>query len=192
MKKLIFICAALSIAGCQSTGNMLSGLCQIEESIDTFENKAQVDFTKCWVPTGTSVWDTPSYKFTFTWYEADPSRMRLGFVYDSSVDGAAYTRFESVSINVNGTKYDFDNFSDTLLSDSGYNNITNTIYTTSRAGVFIPMSLFEEMITAEDVRIRLSSSRGYEDYLFHISKLGLKEYTKLHMPKYLATIDKYR
>lgn len=180
------------LSGCVSTSNKLAGLCQIEQTKDQFNNSAQVEFTNCWTATSESVWDIPSYKFGFTWLESAPEKIQMNLTYDSTVSGDAYTNFESVSINFAGAKYRYDNLSNTILSDSGYNNVTQTIYTSSRSALTVPMHVFESMVKSKDARIRIVTSDGYEDYLFHIDENGMTKYTKYYMRDYLAAIDIYR
>nr|WP_136252852.1 hypothetical protein [Ningiella ruwaisensis] len=191
MKKILLI-AAIAISGCQSTGNMFTNMCQIKEEIDTFTNQVRVDFTKCWVAAGESVWDMPIHKFGFTWYEAHPERIRVNLTYDSTVDAGGYTNFESLLINIDGNIKERVEFGRTILGDSGYNSVSNTIYTDSSAGAFIDIETFEQMLRSDDVRLRVNTSDGYSDYVFHISELGMTKYAKYDLPNYLMTINKHR
>lgn len=190
--KSVIVIAALSLTACQSTGNKIAGICQIEESVSTFDKSNEVNFTECWVSAGESVWDIPSFKFGFSWSDKTPESIVLRLVYDSNVGSNAYTSFKGVSININGEISSFDNKSRTVLDSSGYNSVSNTIYTQSRSGIVIPMYLFEKMMTAEDVRVRVLSSDGYEDYIFSMEQNGMTKYAKFYLDDYLAAIEKHR
>lgn len=190
--RLLILLPLLILAGCQSTSNLISGHCQVRESNDTFTNKAQVNFTSCNVAGSENVWDIPPHRFNFTWYEAYPERVRFGIAYSSSVSGRGYTNFESIRINIDGNRVLSKEFSDTIFDSSSYNEVTNDISTTSRASISIDIELLERMLNADDVRMRVNTSDGYSDYVFHIAENGMSRYAKADLPKFIAAIDKYR
>ena len=192
MKKALIILFIFTALGCQSTGNKFAGLCQVEEQSDTFTNKMRVEFTNCWVAAGESVWDTPVYKFGFVWLEDQPDIIQVNLTYDSTVGGQSYTNFESIMINIDGNREVTKELSDTILDSSGYNNVSNTIYTSSRAAARIDMRVFENMMISNDVRIRINTSNGYSDYVFHLSENGMTKYAKYDLDKFVTAVNKYR
>jgi|GEM_PF-6636486 len=193
MKRLLLIgVTAVALIGCQSTSNKIAGLCQIKSTIDTFTNSAKIDFTKCWVAASESVWDLPSYKFSFSWVESSPDFIRVGLLYESTVKSTGYTTFSSVLVNINGETTTFNDMSSTELSSSNYNTVTNTIYTASSAGFIIPFDYFEKMVMSDDVRIRVKTFDSYDDYIFSLESSGTMTYARADLPEYLSLINKYR
>jgi len=193
MKRILFIfIASIALFGCQSTSNKITGMCQIESKIDTFTNSTKIDFTDCWVAASESVWDLPSYKFSFSWVESSPDFIRVGLLYDSTVKSTGYTTFSSVLVNINGQTTTFNDMSSTQLSSSNYNTVTNTIYTASSAGFIIPFDYFEKMVSSDNVRIRVKTFDSYDDYIFSLESNGTMTYARADLPEYLSLIDKYR
>ena len=93
--------------------------------------------------------------------------MTLDLAYDANTGSSEiYLGFTGIDINVDGkiTSYKISDL--TILDSSEYNTVTNTIYTKSKNSVIIPLSLLEEMVSADVCRIRIYTSQGYEDAVF--------------------------
>lgn len=190
MKKYIILLSVLFALGCQSTANKIAGICQIETISDSFENSKKVNFTPCLVDAGKGI--SPSFKFSFDWDQTTPSRIGLGVTYDSNIRQDSYTNFESIAIKVDEDILFESNFGRTNLSSSGYNTVSNTIYTTSENRTVIPLELFDKMLKSDNVLIKVNSSDGYEDYFFHTKERGIKKYARFYIDEYYKTIKELK
>lgn len=192
MKKLILLGAVTILTACQSTGNKIAGICQIEQSVSTFENSKLLEFTECWSAKSESVWDMPTIMTGYVWNESNPDSIKLNLVYNGQSGGDSYTGFYGIDINIDGNIYKYKTSGQTILSSSDYNTVSNTIYTKSRNAVTIPLSVFEDMVNKSDVRIRIYTSDGYEDQIFSLAQNGMSKYTRYYIPEYLDIINKNR
>ncbi|MFC4699356.1 hypothetical protein ACFO4O_04185 [Glaciecola siphonariae] len=192
MKHAILAVLIIALSGCTSVGYKFAGLCQIQESVETFDDANTVTFTKCFSPTGFTMSDVPIFKYGFIWSSNRPEDIIMTLHFDSSVHSKAYTSFEYVAVNMDGRQYRYPARRFTNLTDSGYNNVSNTIYTSSTSSVTIPFEIFEKMNELEDVRLRISSSDYIDDMFYSYKEYGLTKYTRLYMDDYLAAINKYR
>ena len=190
MKGLFAVLAVLVLSGCAGTGGLLSGgLCDIKENKSSFDDLKELRLTKCWSAKSESAWDFPATKIGFTWRESRPTTMTVNLIYDGSASGVAYSSYEALTVRINGKSRRFETYSGTQYTDGGYNDVSNNIYTQSQNSVNIPYALFEQMMTEKDVRLRVQTSDGYDDMIFHIPQNGTMKYTKLYAKTFYDRIE---
>ena len=168
-----FCATALAMSGCASTADMfdsMAGIGTISEKTATFDGSTILTLSPTFLTDNEGDIALNQYKLGARWTSSAPDYVALVMNYDSQVGGNAYTTFDGLSIRIHDETLRFDTDDPTHLSSSSYNSVTNTIYTESESTVLVPRSLIEEMVKAEDVRIRIHSSDGYEDALFNLER----------------------
>ena len=74
---------------------------------------------------------------------------------------SSYTRFSSLSINIDGSIKEYQTGS-TKFDNDGYNQVVNSIFTNSTARISIPLSEFRGMLASNNCLLKISRSEGYE------------------------------
>jgi hypothetical protein len=95
----------------------------------------------------------------------------LSYSSNTSGSGAAYVGLSGIDINIDGDIKSFSSGKPTNLDSSGYNSVSRTIYTESKNAVVIPYSILERMVAAKYCRLRIHTSKGYEDARFSIERI---------------------
>lgn len=112
--------------------------------------------------------------------------------YSSSPD-ATYTNLTGLDVMLNGQKYTFRTGGPTSHDNSGWNSTARTIFTESQNSVIVPLELLREMTVAEDCRIRIHSTDGYEDALFSLEyRPGGQRLAVLSIRDFLDRVDQKR
>ena len=163
MKLLLVAISIFLMSGCAAQMDAFSNLGVINEKVSTFDNKRIVEVSPTWVASDGAFY-AASTKVGALWSEASPSRVLLILKYESTVDSSnSYTTYESLSVNIDGTIRNFPVSGSTELESSGYNTVSNTIYTASTALVPIPLDYLRKMVEASDVQLRFNYLNRYED-----------------------------
>jgi hypothetical protein len=170
----IALVAAFSISGCASMVDGMSkasGLGVVTQETSTFDNTTTISSSPTWMYAKGS-WGN-SVKLGARWSSASPESVVLILAYDSNTSshGDAYIGLTGIDINVDGDISSHSASASTDLDSSGYNTVSKTIYTSSRNVVVIPYSLLERMVAAQDCRIRIHTSKGYEDAQFSLERI---------------------
>jgi len=168
-KKLFFVVAAavvVTISGCVAM-DKLAGMGVVTEEVSTFDNATVIEVSPNSLYDPGSTWGTP-LQLGARWSSSAPNIVALILAYNSNVSrgSSAYLSLTGLDINIDGKISSYSANQPTDLSSSEYNTVSNTIYTSSKNAVVIPYSVLERMIAANTCRLRLHTSKGYQDIDF--------------------------
>ena len=165
--KFLFAAAALAaISGCTAMDKM-AGLGVVSQHTSTFDNATVIEVSPNSLYDPGSAWGTP-LQLGARWSSAAPDSVALILAYNSNVSSGApaYLGLGDLGINIDGTISSYSAGQPTDLSSSGYNTVSHTIYTSSKNAVVIPYSVLQRMVAAKDCRLRIHTSKGYQDINF--------------------------
>jgi len=188
MKKILITAVMLYMStGCVSTLDKIAGVGQVNTEISEFSGEKLVELSQSHNYSSSGGVNT---QFGAKWASGNPDAVSLKLIYNSdSSSGDSFTSYEKISVSINGEITDFD-AGRTYRNRSDYNEITKVIYTTSTAYVAMPLDYLKSMVNADDCKIRIYSSDGYEDISFNIEKIGSTEYSKLKLKKFIEEVEK--
>ena len=165
--KFLFAAAALvAISGCTAMDKM-AGLGVVSQQTSTFDNATVIEVSPNSLYDPGSAWGTP-LQLGARWSSAAPDSVALVLSYNSNVSSgaSAYLGLSDLDINIDGAISSYSAGQSTDLSSSGYNTVSHTIYTSSKNAVVIPYSVLQRMVAAKDCRLRIHTSKGYQDIKF--------------------------
>lgn len=170
----IVLIAILAVSGCASMADGMSkaaGLGVVKQETSTFDNATIISASPTFLYAKGS-WGN-SVKLGARWSSATPESVALILSHDSNTSGYgnAYVGLTGIDINVDGDISSHAAAGSTDLDSSGYNTVSKTIYTSSKNVVVIPYALLERMVAAQDTRIRIHTSKGYEDAQFSLERI---------------------
>jgi hypothetical protein len=167
---LTLLCTACT--GVADLSTKLGGLGVVSEDISTFDNSITVEVSPNWLYDPNGSWGN-SVKLGARWNSQQPNRVYLKLSHASQVmtSEASYLLIQGIDINVEGEIHSFETGNLTNFDSSDYNTVTKDIYTESSNYVEIPVSLLDKMLSANDVRLRIYTSEGYEDSIFTIERM---------------------
>ena len=187
----LFTFITIGCAGMADSMNKMAGIGVVTVENSTFDDAKIIKVTPTWLYEDTGSMDNIRTKLGARWTDKTPDYVALDLAYDSNTSGYSeiYLGFTGVDINIGGKITSFKTNNLTILKSSGYNTVSNTIYTKSENSVIIPMSLLEEMVSADDCRIRIYTSQGYEDAVFSIERSSGGQGTAiLSIREFIATV----
>jgi len=181
-------------AGMADSVSKMSGLGVVNEETSTFDKATVIDVSPTWLydPEGSF---GNQVKLGARWSSKAPDYVALVMSYnaDTSGYGATYMSISGIDINVDGEITSYSTRHSTKLDSGGYNTVTRTIYTESRNTVVIPYAMLEEMVFANDCRLRIHTSEGYEDARFSIERIpGGQGTAILSIQEFMARIEPIR
>jgi len=172
---LIAVAVLLALSGCAGMADATSkmaglGVVTLEKS--TFDGATIVEVSPNWLYDPDGSWGN-SAKLGARWSSNASEFVALVLSYSSNASGygAAYIGLSGIDINIDGDIKSFLSEKPTNLDSSGYNSVSRTIYTESKNTVVIPYSTLERMVSAKDCRLRIHTSKGYEDSRFSIERI---------------------
>ena len=163
-----------ALCGCATMADTMSkaaGMGVVRQTHSTFDDATVITASP------TVMWAKGSWgnqiKMGARWSSANPDDVALLLAYDSSITSAssAYLGLHGIDINVDGKITSFSAATPTQLDSSSYNTVSNTIYTDSTNAVVIPYALLERMVASNDCRLRIHTSKGYEDAQFSLERI---------------------
>lgn len=111
----------------------------------------------------------------------------------STSSGAIYLNIKEIDIAINGNITSHTADKATIRTDDGYNTVTQTIYTQSRNSVVVSLNMLNEMVFAEDCKIRIHTSKGYKDSLFSVDRIpGGSGAARMSIKKFLVAIKEFK
>jgi hypothetical protein len=164
----------------------MAGLGVVTEEKSTFDGAIIVNVSPQWLydPDGSF---GNSVKLGARWSNKSPDHVAL--VLHSS----GYISLQSIDININGDIKSFKSNSLTMLDNSGYNTVSKTIYTESQNSIVIPYQILEDMVSAKDCRLRIHTSKGYEDANFLIERMpGGQGTAILSIKEFMAKVGAHK
>ncbi|WP_218510608.1 hypothetical protein [Variovorax sp. dw_308] len=196
MKRLALAIAALAfLGGCADMADSVSkvaGLGVVTRERSTFDNATVIAMSPAHLYAEGS-WGN-AVRLGARWSSASPDSVALILAYESNVaSGTAYIGLKSLQINIDGEISSFAVGAPTDLSSSSYNTVSKTIYTSSKNAVVIPYPLLKRMVAAKDTRLRIHTSKGYEDSQFSIERIpGGQGTAILSMKEFTESVDSVR
>lgn len=188
--------AALTLAGCASITDTMSkaaGMGVVTEHTSTFDNATTVNVSP------QVLWAKGSWgnrvKLGANWSSASPDYVALVMAEESNVTSGApaYVGLSAIDMNIDGETMTYTVGSSTHLGSSAYNNVSNTIYTSSTNAVVIPYAVLQRMVAAKDCRLRIHTSEGYEDAQFNLERIpGGQPTALLSIREFMARVDAIR
>ena len=177
--KLLSLTLILFLASCTSftdTMDQLSGTGQLSESYQQFNDSTTYEVSPTWLYRGDHHKGAGSIKLGARWNTKIKEYVALVASYDSTVHGGGYLSISSIEVSIDEQVSEFTSAGLTKYDSSNYNTVSGTIYTSSTSAIAIPIDYFNLMMSAEDVRIRINTSDGFEDSVFSVSRTesGLK------------------
>lgn len=177
-KKLRFIVIAFCglVHGCAGMADAMSGLAGlgvISEEKSTFDGASIVRMSPAFLYREGATLGVP-FKLGAQWSDKSPNHVALILSYSSDIasgGGRSYLNFEGLDINIDGKISNYNVGGPTSHESGTYNTVSRTIYTESRNSVVVPISVLQDMLSAKDCRLRIRSSRGYEDAQFSIERI---------------------
>jgi hypothetical protein len=190
IRKVLFVAAAvLAISGCTAM-DKLAGLGVVTQHTSTFDNATVIEVSPNSLYDPGSAWGTP-LQLGARWSSAAPNSVALILAYNSNVSGGmpAYLGLTGLDINIDGSISSYAVGQPTDLSSSSYNTVSHTIYTSSKNAVVIPYSVLQRMVTAKNCRLRLHTSKGYQDADFSTEHIpGGKATAKVPIKEFMAKV----
>jgi len=191
MNKLLFtLLLTVFVSGCSSTIDKMAGLGQLETNISDFSGDTMVELSKTRNAHPTK--KQASTFFGLKWDSSLPNNVFLYLINQSDVDSNnTYVNYESIEIKIGDDVSTF-NARNTIHDSSGYNSVTNTIYTDSKASISIPLSLVEKMVSAEDCRIKINTYKWYEVVLFHVDENSMVSFSRPKFKEFLTKVNEMK
>lgn len=194
---LALLCALVSgCAGMADSMTQLAGIGVVEEEKSTFDGATIVKMSPAFLyREGSGLGDGVNTKLGARWTSKAPDHVALILSYGSSVSsgGATYVNFSGMDVNIDGAISEYKTGGLTSHDSSGYNPVSRTIYTESQNTVVIPLSTLQKMMTAKDVRLRIHTSRGYEDAQFSIERSSGGQSTAIfHLREFMSRVQLQR
>lgn len=194
MKAKWFMAASvIALSACTAMDKM-AGMGVVSQHQSTFDHATVIEVSPNSLYDPGSAWGT-HLQLGARWTSAAPDYVALTLAYNSSATSAnpAYLGFSGVDISVDGEASSFSTGQATDLSSGDYNRVSHTVYTASRNDVVIPYSLLERMVAAKDCRLRISTSKGYQDALFSADHIpGGKATAITSIRDFMAKVDAAR
>jgi hypothetical protein len=167
MKTIILgACALLLLAVCGLSGcaamNKAAGMGVVSETKSDFDGTVTISATPSFL--ATKSWG-PGVKLGALWVSDHPDTVALWLKNDSDVNAGAYLNITGLDINIDGEISSWP-VGSTHYDNSGYNTVSKTIYTSSENQAVVPYSLLQRMVSAKDCRIRIHTTKGYEEAFF--------------------------
>ena len=194
--KYLAISSALLGASCTNftdSASALAGMGNVREEKSTFDDSEVVSVSPAPLYKKGSLLGVP-FMVGGIWKSNNPNSVGLVLSYSSSTASSnLYTSFSSLDINIGGKFYSYSKSGQTSLNSGGYNSISKQIYTESTDVVIIPMSVFQQMLSGNDVRVRLNSSDGPAEANFSEERIpGGQATAKFYLKKFADRISTKR
>ncbi|GLS27719.1 hypothetical protein [Marinibactrum halimedae] len=192
-----YMCLAgvlISCAGMADSMSKLSGLGVVSKEKSTFDGATLIKVSPTFLYDPESTWGN-QVKLGARWSSKAPEYVALVLSYSSDVASAksAYLSLTGIDINTDGNIESFKSGKSTNLDSGGYNTVSKTIYTESTNSVVVPYSLLQQMVSAEDCRVRIHTSKGYEEAIFSKERIpGGQGTAILSIREFIAEINKHQ
>jgi len=181
-------------AGMADGMSQLAGIGVVEEEKSTFDGATIIKMSPAFLYRE-GAWLGVPVKLGARWTSKAPDHVAMILFYGSSTasGSSAYVNFSGLDINVDGRISEHKSAGMTSHDSSGYNTVARTIYTESQNAVVIPFDMLEQMLAAKDTRLRIHTSKGYEDVQFSIERIpGGQSTAILHFKDFLSRVKAVR
>ena len=191
---LAMIAVAFSLHGCAGMADAMSkaaGIGVVKEEKSTFDGATIVTMSPAFLYSGKGM-SSNSINLGARWSSKFPDHVVFQPTHSSSIssDGRAYVNISKLEVNIDGEISSYDSAGLTKHDSSSYNTVSKTIYTESKGAVVLPFSVLQKMMAATDCRVRIYSSSGYEDSVFHVERIpGGQSAAKFSLKEFIARIE---
>lgn len=191
LTSLILSFLLVGCAGMADSMNEMAGLGVVSEDTSTFDGAKVISVSPNWLYESKETWTANNVKLGARWSSNSPEEVALILSYSSSTSSnSTYLGLKGIDINIDGEISSFSSGRSTMLDNSSYNTVSKTIYTSSENTVIIPFKLLTEMVNSNSCRIRIHTSKGYEDAIFSIERSDSGQSTALFsFKKFLTKVD---
>ncbi len=197
-RPLLFVCVisiAIITTGCNSMADAMTkaaGVGVIKEEISTFSNATEISMSPAFLYNPEAFTNASSLKLGARWEESTPHLVALILAYNSDIaSGGGYVNFSGLDINIDGEISSHKTSGQTLHTNDGFNTVSRTIYTSSKNLTYIKLDQLNEIINAEDCRLRIHTSNGYEDIIFSIDRIpGGQSTARMHLRDFYKQVMK--
>ncbi|WP_295956030.1 hypothetical protein [Rhodoferax sp.] len=150
----------------------MANLGVVEQEKSTFDGATIVKMSPAVLYREGATFGVP-YKLGAQWNSKAPEHVAIILSHQSNVaaGSSAFVAFSSLSTNIDGSIATYRTGGPTSNDSSSYNTVSRTIYTASTNSVVIPLAELRKMLVARDCRIRIETSKGYEDVQFSIERI---------------------
>ena len=192
--KIVALVSCLALNGCAEMADSASRLANIgviEQEKSTFDGATIIKMSPAWLYREGALMGVP-VKLGARWSSKSPDFVALILSYQSdvAVGSASYVGFTGLSVNIDGQFSNYKVGAPTSYENSGYNTVSRTIYTGSTNSVVIPLVEFKRMLAARDCRLRIETTKGYQDAQFSIERIpGGQGTAIIPMREFLARIE---
>ncbi len=101
--------------------------------------------------------------------------------------------YRATDINIDGMITSYKAQQLTNLSNSGYNTVSKTIYTSSKNTVVIPYEVLEKMVSAKNCRLRIHTTEGNQDIDFSAASIpGGKATAIVSIKEFMTKVAKVK
>lgn len=192
----LFIVLITLLSACTSTADMadqIIDLGTIKTTKETFDGSTTIIASphRLYDP-DRSMWSTSLNNFFLgaRWNSKHKDTVVLIIEHRGSTSSrTVYLSVKGININIDGDITLYTANESTILTDGGYNTITRTIYTRSRNSVVVSLNTLNEMVSAKDCRIRIHTSKGYQDFIFSVDRIpGGSGASRMSIRKFLSVI----
>lgn len=194
--KNLFVVFIILLSACTSTADIadqMIDLGTIKTTKETFDGSTTVIASphRLYDP-DRSMWSTSLNNFFLgaRWNSKHEDTVVLTIEHRGSTSSETiYLSVRNININIDGDITSYTTNKSTILSNGGYNTITRTIYTRSRNSVVVSLNTLNEMVSAKDCRLRIHTSKGYQDFIFSVDRIpGGSGASRMSIRKFLSVI----
>ena len=186
------LCVVLSgCAGMTDATSRFARIGVIEEEKSTFDGATIVKVSPAFLYRE-GAWLGVQVRLGARWNSKAPDYVAMILAYSSNVSsgGTAYLNFSGLDVNIDGKISEYKTTSLTSHDSSSYNKVSRTIYTESQNTVVIPLATLQEMLLAKDCRLRIHTSKGYEDAQFSIERIpGGQSTAIIHLREFMNRVQ---
>lgn len=182
--------ALIGCAGMVDSMNKSAGIGVVSVQNATYDGTMIIKVTPNWLYKTQDEWN--QIKLGARWVSTSPDHIALILEYNSSVSksSATYLGIKRIDINIDGNKSTYKATQQTSLDSDAYNTVSKTIYTTSTNYIVIPLLTLKAMANSTNCRLRIHTTKGYEDSVFSIERTSEGYGTTLvSIREFLAAID---
>ena len=195
MIRNIFFASAIvvAISGCTAM-DKLAGMGVVSQQTSTFDNSTVIDVSPNSLYDPNSTWGT-QLQLGAIWSSSQPDQVGLILSYNSNVSNgsSAYLGFIGIDINIDGKISSYKAQQLTNLSNSVYNTVSKTIYTSSKNTFVIPYEVLEKMVSAKNCRLRIHTTEGNQDIDFSAASIpGGKATAIVSIKEFMTKVAKVK
>lgn len=187
-----FLLPLMSVSGCAGLADGMSrfaGVGVVSQEVAAFDGARVVSVTPSFLLSENGFGSMT--KMGAHWTSNDKNNVALILSYSSSISGgAAYINISGMDVNMGGKITKLRAGGTTDHDSAAYNTVMKTIYTKSENMVLVPLSFLEEMVASSDCRLRLYTSKGYEDIFFSNDRIpGGQGTARLALKEFLLAVN---